>query len=510
MRYGCLTPGAKWQRMALLNKPVFIRRVQNVCGRAVVAVALLGDVRLTVAQPFTVQGPGVNTNDFRVTTFAVSLDFPLGMLKLADDSLLVVINQGASFSTSTGKLVRLTDTNQDGIADGAGTTLYSGLPAGQTVVRAAGRLVLVAGDAKPITVLRAGALPSDPLTPVGRIGIAYINNRSHPNSALAVRKTPGFTNRFDLLFHLGAEYNFAKTTNTLALTNSNIPGATGVLAGDSIHMLTLIDDGVNVTATNLIQIASGLRNPAGYAFHPTTGDLYLQDNGIDGLVNGNEPHSADELNFIARTNLGGPVEFFGFPTNYSAYRSNVVIGGAGIQPLITFRPIPDPANGRENEGVSDITFAPPGFPNGLNAGMFLGFHGKFTSAGTANEENPLAYADLTAGNYFHFIQGQQPGIGHFDGLLATRDSLFVADLVSTGSPFNGAGAGVIYQIKSLVTPSPPQLMARTVDRQVQLTWDRGALQEAEQLSGPWTDVTDAFSPHSVSATNPRNFFRTRY
>ena len=54
----------------------------------------------------------------------------------------------------------------------------------------------------------------------------------------------------------------------------------------------------NVTASNLTQIASGLRNPAGFAFHPKTGDFYFEDNGIDGLSNPNEPLSADELNVI--------------------------------------------------------------------------------------------------------------------------------------------------------------------------------------------------------------------
>jgi glucose/arabinose dehydrogenase len=52
-------------------------------------------------------------------------------------------------------------------------------------------------------------------------------------------------------------------------------------------MLTLEDHGTNVTATNLIRIASGVRNPAGFAFHPATGDLYFQDNGIDGGGRGN-------------------------------------------------------------------------------------------------------------------------------------------------------------------------------------------------------------------------------
>src|SRR5262245_32321373 len=75
-------------------------------------------LQAVVAQPFTVQGPGVNPNDFRITTFASGLDFPLGMARLADGSLLVGVSQGTSFFNSTGRLVRFTDTNQDGIADG--------------------------------------------------------------------------------------------------------------------------------------------------------------------------------------------------------------------------------------------------------------------------------------------------------------------------------------------------------------------------------------------------------
>src|SRR5882724_13147554 len=80
--------------------------------------ALFVWLRTSAAAPFTVQGPGVNPNDFRITTFASGLDFPLGMARLADGSLLVGVSQGANFFNSTGKLVRFTDTNQDGIADG--------------------------------------------------------------------------------------------------------------------------------------------------------------------------------------------------------------------------------------------------------------------------------------------------------------------------------------------------------------------------------------------------------
>jgi hypothetical protein len=374
----------------------------------------------------------------------------------------------------------------------------------------AGNLILVTGQTKPMTVLRSGASPASPLTFVGRIGINYPGSWFHPNSALGLRKTPGQSNSYDALFQLGSDSNFAVTTRTATLTNQNILGATGILAGESVFMLTITDDGTNVTAANLRQLASGLRNPAGFAFHPTTGDLYFQDNGIDGLVDANEPLSADELNFIARTNFGGLTEYFGFPSNYTAYRTGTIVGGAGIQPLIAFQPIPDPLNGRESEGANDIVFAPPGFPDGLNTGVFLGFHGKFNGGGTNNEENPLVYANPMTRAYFHFIAGQQPGIGHLDGLLATRDSLFVADLVTTGNTGNGAGAGVIYQIKSLVNPTLPTLSARAVGSQIELAWDRGVLQAADALAGPWNAVEDAFSPHLIQPAAPRKFYRTRY
>ncbi|PYJ87224.1 MAG: hypothetical protein DME22_02360, partial [Verrucomicrobia bacterium] len=76
----------------------------------------------------------------------------------------------------------------------------------------------------------------------------------------------------------------------------------------------------------------------------------------------NEPLSADELNFIARTNIGGLTEYFGFPNNYTEYRTGRIVGGAGIQPLIAFQPLPDPFTGHESEGANDMVFAPPGFP----------------------------------------------------------------------------------------------------------------------------------------------------
>ena len=106
-------------------------------------------------------------------------------------------------------------------------------------------------------------------------------------------------------------------------------------------MLTLTDNGTAVIATNLTRIAKGLRNADGFAFHRVTGDLHLEDNGIDGLVDANEPLSADELNWIPAAQVGnGPVPDFGFPTNYTSYRTNTLVGGGGVQPLVAFQPLP--------------------------------------------------------------------------------------------------------------------------------------------------------------------------
>ena len=152
--------------------------------------------------------------------------------------------------------------------------------------------------------------------------------------------------------------------------------------------------------------------------------------------------------------IGGEIEDFGFPDNYTEYRTGAFIGGQGIPPLIAYLPIPELLDGAEAEGPNDIAFAPPGFPPGLNDGMFVTFHGKFALAGPSNEENPLVYTDLATGEYFHFVSNELPGIGHLDGLLATEDKLYVSDISSQGGfGSSGSSTGVVYLIRSKV-PAP--------------------------------------------------------
>ena len=108
---------------------------------------------------------------------------------------------------------------------------------------------------------------------------------------------------------------------------------------------------------------------------------------------------------------------------------------------------------------------PTMFPPGLNQGVFIGFHGLFNEGGTTNDENPLVFADLKTGHYFDFISNNEPNIGHLDEALSTSDSLFLADLSSTGDVFGagGPGQGVIYQIQAINRqPQIAQIASQTV------------------------------------------------
>jgi glucose/arabinose dehydrogenase len=394
------------------------------------------------AQPFTIQGPGVNPNDFRITTFATGLSFPLSMQTASDGSLLV--------TASSGQVLRFVDADNDGVADGAGQVMASGLPFLPTGLRLAGDLAFVHSSGNDLNVFRLGATLSDPFSLVGTVDFDYTNRPGeHVSHTLGIRATPGQPGKFDVFTNLGAEENFSATDPTHTVVLNGMGFNNVELVSDSIHMLRVDNTGVAPVFESATQIVSGVRNPAGIAFHPVTGDMYFQDNGIDGSPDRNEPLSADELNFLAAADIGGAVENYGFPNNYTEYRTGNDIGNNGIDPLVAFQPIPMP-NGSETEGPNDIVFAPALFPEGLNNGIFVGFHGKGT-VGLANEENAFVFVDLTDNSYFHFISNDED-VGPLDGLWATNTSLFIAD-------FRGSGNGSIYQITPFTAiPEPSSLL----------------------------------------------------
>jgi glucose/arabinose dehydrogenase len=435
----------------------FRRSKKGATARRRLSFEFLEDRYLLNGVPLAIGGDlRVHAEDFRITVFATGLNYPYSMQQLADGSLLVGISRpnGGNFFNSVGELLRLVDEDGDGVADGPGTILYTGLPGAVTSVRQAGSLFFVTSvptGGEAISVLRAGATPADPLSFVGSIQFAFPPVWEHVSYASTVRENADQPGDFDLFFNVGSRENFAPTTDQVPVRGL----MSGLLNGDAIYKVTVHDTGDTPIFYGLQQIATGLRNAAGITVQPGTGDLYFEDNGIDGLVDADEPTSADEINKIAAADIGRDVYNFGFPNDYVEYRTRRRIGSGGIQPLVAFQPYPDPLNGSESEGPAEIGFAPPGFPPGLNEGIFVGFHGRYNLGGLLNEENPVVYFEPSTGQYFHFIENGQPGIGHLDTMLTTSDSLFLADVSSTGSMFNGARGGVIYQIKAIGPGNSP-------------------------------------------------------
>ena len=328
--------------------------------------------------PFQFEVPGYDADRFRITTFATGLNYPVGMVEFEDGSIGVLTSNGSSFfGSSSGSILKLTDTNGDGISDQS-ETLTNQVPGGKmSSLRRAGDLLFATGQGTSMSIFE---IADAGLSQIAELDMRYSGSWLHPHSALAVQHNG---ENYSLYFQLGSDRNFDTTTRTVTL-NADF-GLTAELAGDALHRLDFVysnQDGFS--NSSVTQIATGLRNAAGMAFHPLTGDLYLEDNGIDGVQNPNEPTSADEINVIP---LGtDSIVDFGFPHSYVEYRTGNLIGNADLAPLVAFLPLPNPADGAEAEGPNDISFGPANFPLPLHSGLFVGMHGKFSLGGTSNEK----------------------------------------------------------------------------------------------------------------------------
>ncbi len=402
------------------------------------------------AQPLQL-GPDIEPGQYRVTEFARGLNYPYGLQWEAPGVLLVATSRpnttGGSPFNSTFELLRFTDANLDGVADGPGLPVFTGGAGPATSLRFAGNLLLAAAGPN-ILVLQHGTAPGDPYTQVGSLNFSFTAGWSHRYFSLGVRPAPEQAGAHDVFFNLGAKGNHVATTNKVSVSGLLIAPE---LSADAVYTFRLSADGGGVTASGLKPVATGLRNAFGLAVPPATGDLWLSENGMDGLVDSNEPLSADELNRVPAEDLGVTVPDFGFPHSYTAYRTGTLVGDPALAPEVAFQPLGGPT-GKEFEGAADLVFAPPGFPSGLRQGAFVGFHGRSQLGGLNNEENGVLWVDLATGEYLEFIRGQQEGLGHPNSLLAAGDSLLVADMATSG-PLSGPASGAIYQITYVPEPA---------------------------------------------------------
>lgn len=442
-----------------------------VCGLATIAVwAWCATLRGEIIAP-----PLARPQDqarFHVSVFATGLAYPTSMVELPDGSLLVATSDGGPswldnyiFASTSGALVRLVDSDGDGVADGPAQTVASGLPGLVSSVRREGNLVFALssqGGNQAITIWRTGTSPAAPLESAGRLSFSFPSGFSHSTYALATRPAPG--GGVEVFFNVGAEKNAVSTPSatTVGLTAANgaafASGTSVQLAADSVHRLTVTDQAGLVTVGTPQQVARGLRNAAGLVFDGQ-GNLWLQDNGIDPEP-GPPPvaQSADELNMVPAADIGTVVPNFGFADTYIDYATGAVVGPTEgvIQPRVAFRPLA----GEKSEGVVELALAPASFPSDFAGGIFAPFSGVFNQGGLNNDENPLVFVNTTDNTYFHFIENQQ--FGHPNGVLSATDGLYLSDLNYLGLFGNPIGSnptapadqqGVIYKITYVPEPA---------------------------------------------------------
>ena len=406
--------------------------------------------------PALAEHPRIDPAAFRVTTFAWGLPYATGMLELEDGSILAAVaeSDASGFIGASGKLLRMVDQDDDGVADliapvgvvapagGHGPLVLRELPGAVIQIRSIGDLVVMTTRQQGrshLVVLRAGP-PGDHLRLLGRLTFDYPDAHVHLTYGLALREGSRLGS-VEAYFNVGSRLNDRSDLAPIAV-NGLVEAA---VQPEAIHRVTLFDDGEAVRASDIELIATGVRNGAGMAFDPLGGDLWFQDNGIN-LDDGSEDQlSADEIDVIPSEVLGIDVLDFGFPDAYVAAGTGVPVGSGGEPPVVALFPI----DGSQSEGPAEITFAPPGFPDGLDSGIFVGFHGRYGLAGIANEENPLLYVDVTERSALPFLPNEAPDIGHLDNVLATANSLFVADINRLGPMGSTSPQGVIYQIKAV-------------------------------------------------------------
>jgi hypothetical protein len=467
--------------------------------RAGFTLLLLGSVRVAAGAPgpLTTLGPGFDSaaysGQLKSTVFATGLSFPSSMQSYAGGILVGTTSGGPIFSTATsGHLLLLTDTNNDGAADQqVDLTPAGGLPGGVTSVRQAGSLIFVMSTSAPtgpvISVLQQGATQTSPFVSVGSVSLAYSDaNWEHTSYALATRPTPGQPGSTDLFFGLGSRADVTSDAGNFGVYHAMITtngGATGLsnvtLLPESIYKATVSATGPGASFSAPVQVAAGLRNAAGIAIQPGSGDLYFEDNGMDGSASnghppdkfGNAAYSLDTLHKITRADIGVNVPGTNFASDfYENTPPTPAVHGSpdSIAHFAPFGPFDAGdlnASPNESEGANEIAFAPASFPSALSNGIFIGFHGELDSAGApdpatgaGNDENPVVFYDLGTGTYWHFIGTAEPNVGHLDGLLATSDTLYLSDLAAGGIGGPDFNTGTIYAITAVPEPAIVSLL----------------------------------------------------
>ncbi|MFT7582982.1 MAG: hypothetical protein ACI9MR_004668 [Myxococcota bacterium] len=163
--------------------------------------------------------------------------------------------------------MRLVDSDDDGVADGATAVVYSGLPPWTTSLAEAGSLVVVVTaqeGAARLTFLRRGATPDSTLTYVDALEPTFMNHPYHQTHAVAARPSDAMAGAWDIVFNIGSAQTAVATSTTVEVGGI----VSGTLAADGLAMVTIIDDGDTILATGLVQSQQGSETRPGSLLNP--------------------------------------------------------------------------------------------------------------------------------------------------------------------------------------------------------------------------------------------------
>lgn len=228
---------------------------------------------------------------FKVAVFAKDLGKPR-MLAIADDGALYITRRGKT-SEGGGDVLLLRDADNDGRADGGAVTATKLDHAHGIALRPGTREVYIATINELYRFTR-----SEDGTFTGKTLVAknLPDAGQHPNRTIAFR--PGDSRT--LYMSIGSTCNSCMEGNPLAATMTT---------------LLLPDPGAPIKDDQLKPelFAKGLRNTIGFAWHPTTGEFWGMDHGIDWL---GDDEQGEELNLLER---GAD---YGWPVAYEANKIN--------------------------------------------------------------------------------------------------------------------------------------------------------------------------------------------
>lgn len=211
---------------------------------------------------------------FEVSIFAQDLSNPRIMV-YGDDGTLYVSQR------IPGNVIALSDTDGDGVADGAPRVVASGIPLAHGLTVHDSHLYIAANKSIFRAVINADGSVGEPQVLVDNL----------PEAGQHSARTIGFGPDGLLYINIGSPCN---------VCINSIPEHATILRGPADF------------ATRSV-FASGLRHTIGFAWHPVTGQLWGLDHGIDTLGDDVPP---EELNLLERGNN------YGWPYCYGDNQAN--------------------------------------------------------------------------------------------------------------------------------------------------------------------------------------------